>query len=254
MSANNTETLILVVEDSVVTSVAVERVIEHALKGCRIIRAQSFFEAQLLLSIYNFDLFVIDVHLPDGCGLDLLCPIVEKNPNAPALVLTADDSPEHRDRSKAFGVQHYITKPFRPETLTRAVQDCVSDIDALRKDSMFAVSLKRLSVLDVVQLKCLNRASTRLEICPKGDVFRVGTIDLQQGQIINAEVRDETHTILSEGHAAISEILGWRKGVIEEVEPVTPAKHTIEESWESLLLSTVKDADEQAHEELSLQN
>ena len=110
MQGTKPEKLVLIVEDSVVTSVAVGRVIEHALEGCHIIRAQSLFEAKLLLSVYEFHLFVLDIHLPDGCGLDLLGEIVAKDPTAATIVLTADGAPENRIRSTAFGVQHFITK------------------------------------------------------------------------------------------------------------------------------------------------
>jgi DNA-binding NarL/FixJ family response regulator len=254
MNGTNPEQLVLVLEDSVVTSVAVGRVIEHALPDCRIIRAQSCFEARLLLSVYDFHLFILDIHLPDGCGLDLLGEIVAKNPAAATVVLTADPAPENRDRSTAFGVRHFITKPFRSETLSEAVRQSLTENEELEDDPLFAATLNRLSVLDVVQLKCLNRASSRLEILSSTEAFHIGFIDLEDGEIVNAETRDETLDVVLEGREAISEILAWREGRIEEIGQASPVKHTIFEPWQSLLLNTAQSVDEQAQPESVLTN
>jgi DNA-binding NarL/FixJ family response regulator len=254
MHATKPEKLVLVVEDSVVTSVAVGRVIEHALKDCRIVRAQSCFEAKLLLSVYEFHLFILDIHLPDGCGLDLLAEIVAKDPAAATIVLTADPAPENRDRSTAFGVQHFITKPFRSETLSEAVRQSLSGKEAQQRDPLFAAALKRLSVLDVVQLKCLNRASTRLEVSSTRESLPVGFIDLEEGEIVHAEVRDDSFDVFCEGREAISEILSWSEGTIEELDRESSVNHTIHEPWQSLLLNTAQCADEQEQPEVALQN
>ena len=63
------QTLVLIVEDSFVSALAAERVISRSLPGARILRAQSCFEARMFLQLYDFAVFVLDVHLPDGCGL-----------------------------------------------------------------------------------------------------------------------------------------------------------------------------------------
>jgi len=254
MPTTKPEVLVLVVEDSVVTSVAIGRVIERTLQGCRIIRAQSCFEAKLLLAVYDFHLFVVDIHLPDGCGLDLLADIAAKDSSAATIVLTADPAPENRARSTALGVQHFITKPFRPETLSKSVRQSLTEKEARQHDPLFAVTLKRLSVLDVIQLKCLNRASTRLEIFSTREAFPVGSIELEEGEIVNAEVRDDARNVFAEGREAISEILAWCEGTIEEVDPESPVKHTIHEPWQSLLLRTAQNLDEQSHPDLLVHN
>src|SRR5262245_64346405 len=90
-------TLVLIVEDSLVSALATERVLGQSLPGARILRAQSCFEARLILRMYDFEVFVVDVHLPDGCGLDLIRHIVEVKPSANIIVMTADRAEERSE-------------------------------------------------------------------------------------------------------------------------------------------------------------
>lgn len=251
----NSENPILVLEDSVVTSVAAGRVIEQALPGYRIVRAQSCFEAQLLLRIYDFRLFVLDIHLPDGCGLDLIPTIVAKQPNAGIIILTADPQPEYHNRSVAFGVRHFITKPFRAETLSQAARESIGEeanlaIQPLPNESTFTATLKHLTVADILQLKCLNRLTARLEISTVNGELRIGCIDVKDGEVVHAEVRDSHLTKLNEGEPALAEIFAWPGGNIEEIPYPAMPEHTIHESWASLILNSAQRADEATQEEV----
>src|SRR5216117_359304 len=119
------QTLVLIVEDSLVSALAAERVIGQSLPGARILRAQNCFEARLMLKMYDFEMFVLDVHLPDGCGLDLARHIIEVKPSAKIIVMTADRAEEVSHKARAFGVQHFLLKPFSPDVLGDAARDSV---------------------------------------------------------------------------------------------------------------------------------
>ena len=71
---------ILLLEDAFVTSLAMGRALEAELPDCVVMRAQSLYEARLLLRTYNFQFFVVDIQLPDGCGVDFLPEIAERAP------------------------------------------------------------------------------------------------------------------------------------------------------------------------------
>jgi putative two-component system response regulator len=70
----------------------------------------------------NFDLVLLDLHMPDPDGFEvmkMLAPWTE-NRWLPILVLTADATPEVRDRALAVGAKDFVTKPFqRNEVLLR---------------------------------------------------------------------------------------------------------------------------------------
>jgi len=71
---------------------------------------------QHLLHGGPFDLFLLDVWLPDGDGFDLIKDIREKS-TAPVIFLTANDNEASVIRGLDLGADDYITKPFRKAEL-----------------------------------------------------------------------------------------------------------------------------------------
>ena len=72
----------------------------------------------------------------------------------------------------------------------------------------------------------------------------VGTLDVCEVQIVNAEICDDTFEVVSMGTDALSLILCWNSGTIEEASCTEPVSHTIHEPWQSLLLTSVRKGDE----------
>lgn len=67
--------------------------------------------AQTRLAGVNFDLVILDVNLPDGNGLDLLCEVKRTN-TTPVIMLTANDMETDIVAGLEMGADDYITKPF----------------------------------------------------------------------------------------------------------------------------------------------
>ncbi len=85
--------------------------------------AATIHEAKALVSqALSFDLAILDVHLPDGNGLDL-CRLMKGGSlttEAPVLILSADGDIETKIAGFEAGAVDYITKPFhRAEVLAR---------------------------------------------------------------------------------------------------------------------------------------
>ena len=60
------------------------------------------------------DLIVLDLHLPDMPGADVLKRLKAEpaNRNIPVVVLTADASKGQAERARALGAADYLTKPL----------------------------------------------------------------------------------------------------------------------------------------------
>lgn len=70
-------------------------------------------EARALLSGgARFDLFLLDVNLPDGSALDLLGDLRRSGAAAPVILLTANDLETDIVAGLESGADDYITKPF----------------------------------------------------------------------------------------------------------------------------------------------
>src|SRR6266545_3744810 len=208
---------ILLLEDAFVTSLAMGRALEAQPPGCIVMRAQSLYEARLLLRTYEFQFFVVDIQLPDGCGVDFLPEIAERSPGVGVVIVTATPLPKYRQRASEFGVLYFMEKPVEVRQLAgriaRRIRSAAAPVDTT-SDSSFTAFLRNLSVLDVIQLKCLARATVRLDFTrPDGTV---GRIYLSGGEVVHAEVIPPSGTGRKEGAAAFNEALSWRGGTVVE--------------------------------------
>ena len=240
------QTLVLIVENTLVSALAAERVIGESLPGARTLRAQTCFEARLLLQMYDFELFVMDVHLPDGSGMDLLRQILEFKPTANIIVMTADRGEEVRHQVDAVGVQHFLLKPFSSDALGNAARHSVNLSEAEEQAGAFTASLTRLTLLDIVQLKCLGAATTRLDVSNHHS-HQSGSIHLANGEIVHVEVRDEFSRVVASGEKALALVVGWRGGTVSELTPAVSPEQSIFEPWQGLLLDIAQQCDAQQH-------
>jgi len=69
----------------------------------------------------RYDLWLIDAHLPDGLGANLLASL-RQHAQTPALAVTADDRPEQREALTAAGFLAVAVKPLSASALRRTVR------------------------------------------------------------------------------------------------------------------------------------
>lgn len=101
---------ILVIEDCLDTY----HLIERSLVPLETIYAPNLSEAKKILEDQLPALFLIDVDLPDGNGIDF-CTYISKNPRfekIPKIILTANADISHKLHGLYSGADDYITKPF----------------------------------------------------------------------------------------------------------------------------------------------
>ena len=68
----------------------------------------------------KYDLFLLDINLPDGNGLEF-CKIIRETSETPVLFLTANDTEEDMLDGFGVGCDDYISKPFSIEVLRKKV-------------------------------------------------------------------------------------------------------------------------------------
>ncbi|MDF2684908.1 MAG: DNA-binding response regulator [Clostridia bacterium] len=69
----------------------------------------------------NYDLFLIDITLPDGNGYEL-CKIIKQKGDIPVIFLTALDEEVNVVMGLDMGADDYITKPFRIRELMSRIK------------------------------------------------------------------------------------------------------------------------------------
>ena len=229
---------LMVLEDEPVTSVLLGKALRNAMPDELVLTSRSLAEARLLLGEYPIDFFCLDVHLPDGSGIDFIYEAMVKNPAASIIVMTADPLPEYRAQATAYHVLLFTEKPLDYKAVATRARECrdARALHARGNTGFFSASLSQLTVLDIIQMKCLSHATQVIDFTSARDGR--GRIYFQNGEIIHAE------TAAAKAEAAVSEVVGWRGGRAQEVADAPPAERSIFSSWQSLLLSAAQAADE----------
>ncbi|MBI1309147.1 MAG: response regulator [Proteobacteria bacterium] len=70
------------------------------------------------------DILFLDIHLPHQSGLDILGHIVEYDPEAYIIMLSADSSMDNVTHVQKFGVKGFLTKPFPRQRIMKYLQSC----------------------------------------------------------------------------------------------------------------------------------
>ncbi|MFT8674559.1 MAG: response regulator [Acetobacter sp.] len=113
---------ILVVDDNRANQLVLSRILERA--GHAVQLANHGEEALDVLSEEDFDLAIMDVNMPVMGGIEavkLYRVGAIGDPHLPILALTADATPETRQRCLDAGMDACITKPVEPDTLLTAI-------------------------------------------------------------------------------------------------------------------------------------
>jgi DNA-binding response OmpR family regulator len=101
---------ILIIEDEINLVETIKNYL--ASQGFLCETALSFFEAEDSLSVFNYDIIILDLTLPGGNGLDLIKLIKKKNKDAGLLIVSARNSLDDKIKGLDMGADDYITKPF----------------------------------------------------------------------------------------------------------------------------------------------
>ena len=89
--------------------------------GIGSVSANTLTEAREALGSGDFDVFFIDIHLPDGMGYDLLPLVRRKFPGSKVIMISAVD--EEAQVANRRGVDHFLPKPFTQRVILDMVQD-----------------------------------------------------------------------------------------------------------------------------------
>lgn len=79
-----------------------------------------YAEALLQYQKQKYDLFLLDINLPDGSGL-VFCEKIRETSETPVLFLTANDTEEDMLEGFGAGCDDYIAKPFSIAVLRKKV-------------------------------------------------------------------------------------------------------------------------------------
>src|SRR5262245_15023646 len=119
--------MILVVEDDVITRVAVADCLRH--HGHRVLEAADGSEALTMLNQHRFNLIITDLVVPKVSGMQLIPQIRTKWPDVPIVITSGYVSEKV---SKQLWKAEFLEKPIRSEILLSTVNRLIPTNAALR--------------------------------------------------------------------------------------------------------------------------
>ncbi|HKI90079.1 MAG TPA: response regulator transcription factor, partial [Draconibacterium sp.] len=82
----------------------------------------NFNDADEKLSVYHYDVALIDITLPGGSGLQLIENLKRRNTDTGIIIISARDSLDDKLNGLDLGADDYITKPFHLSELNARVK------------------------------------------------------------------------------------------------------------------------------------
>lgn len=196
--------------------------------------AQSSGAALAAMQGQSVDLLVIDIHMPVVDGLQFLRLLCRKFPDLLKVVLTGDYTGAYRDTCLDSGAELFLEKPRDPGGW-QSIFATLAELAKFQPEEGFRGVLRKVGLADVLQMECLARNSSVLEINTGG--VR-GQIYVEVGQVVHAHVGEFL------GEPAFNRLLALSGGEFTLKPFSEPDQRTISGSWESLLMEAAQQRDE----------
>jgi DNA-binding NtrC family response regulator len=111
-------------------------------QGMTVLTAGSVAEALDLAKSQSFDVALLDLHLPDGSGVELLGQLKTGQPEIEALMLTGHGSMETAIQALKLGAYDYLTKPFHFPELEIHIQKAFEKVRLARRERQWIEQIR----------------------------------------------------------------------------------------------------------------
>ncbi|MFZ1612534.1 MAG: response regulator [Holophaga sp.] len=130
-------------------------------------------DALRLFRAHHPDIVVLDYHLPDMQGDQILMEIQAMDPRAVVLVMTADPSPELALKVVRMGARGYLRKPFDPKYLLTLCANARREMSLLNVEALLETRTQEL-----------RASETRLKQALEATQDAVWDWDLERGSAV----------------------------------------------------------------------
>lgn len=189
---------ILLLEDDPAISVGLSYSLEA--EGFEVVKCGTVARAFAQME-QHFDLYILDLALPDGSGMDV-CRAIKERWDRPVVFLTASDEEVSVVMGLEMGADDYIAKPFRLRELTariknilRRYQKSTGDCVRLGNVSVMMGAAKVFKNGEEVLLTAMEYRLLLILLQQRGLVLSRNTLLEQLWDVDGAFVGDNTLTV-----------------------------------------------------------
>lgn len=204
----------------------------------RIHLADTSARALKILGERRIDLIVVDVQMPVMDGMQFLQLLQRKHPTVAKVVMTGHVNDGNRAEALRNGAELFLEKPRSPEGF-EIVFATLNELMSAPVQEGFRGVLRKVGLPEVIQLECLGRKSSVLEVTACGGR---GHIYIESGNIVHAQFGDR------KGADAFNALAGLQGGEFNLRPFAEPGERTIEGQWEFLLMEAARVQDERCQQ------
>jgi two-component system cell cycle response regulator CtrA len=114
---------VLIVEDDATTARTPSLLLQS--EGFQTFTADMGEDGVDLGKVYDYDIILLDLNLPDMSGMDVLRQLRLSKINTPVMILSGSSEIETKVKTFTVGADDYLTKPFHKDELIARVQAVV---------------------------------------------------------------------------------------------------------------------------------
>lgn len=111
---------LLIIEDELSLQEIMAKVLKK--EGYVVETASDFASAMLKIGTYAYECVLLDINLPDGCGLDILEHLKKNHSSMNVIITSARDSIDDKIRGLELGADDYLAKPFHLAELVARIR------------------------------------------------------------------------------------------------------------------------------------
>jgi len=224
--------------------------------------ATSISDALRILAQTPINLVISDIRLGEESGFTFASILAQQYPSVGVILMSAYRSAANRQQAEALGAVKFLEKPFTIAKLIGVVDEYFTHKDEhfTQKSSTemtksttrlpFSTgatrSLSHFKAQDLVQLFCLNGSAIMISV-KEINGQKSGTIYIQRGQVLHAEMGDLA------GVEAFHALMALPKSELAVNDWDRLVTQTIATPWEHLLLTSAVQNDHNNYGELSSQ-
>jgi two-component system cell cycle response regulator CtrA len=171
---------VLLIEDEPNTAKAIEMML--VADGFAVYTTDLGEEGLDLGMLYDYDLILLDLNLPDMHGYDVLKKLRASKVQTPVLVISGIGEMDSKIRSFGFGADDYVTKPFHRAELVARIRAVV------RRSKGHSQSVIRTGKLSVnLDSKTVEADGSRIHLTGK-EYAMIELLSLRKGTTLTKEM------------------------------------------------------------------
>ena len=171
---------VLLIEDDTAMAQGIELMLSS--EGFNIYCTDLGEEGLDLGKLYDYDIIILDLNLPDMHGYDVLKKLRLSKVETPILILSGMVEPDNKVKGLGFGADDYLTKPFNKDEMVARIHAIV------RRSKGHAQSVIKTGILTVnLDTKSVEVDNQRLHLTGK-EYAMLELLSLRKGTTLTKEM------------------------------------------------------------------